>query len=227
MLNRGHTVLPETLRRAVASGKLAHLKCDRMHQRERFARLVAERGPWDLVVDFVGFERQFTLDAVRALRGTGAHFVHISTDSVRRTRLTPQRRACPRSTRRRRCRSTGACRSRKTAARGRRRTGPRRTRPSLRGRPRARTSCATAARSSPATRPWPRPGSRSGFPTRRCAYRTSTASTTISAGSSRASSTRFSRGGPSRRWSRRSACGRGASPPAPRPKCRGSTRRTS
>ena len=92
MLNRGHTVLPETLRRAVASGELAHLKCDRMHQRERFARLVAERGPWDLVVDFVGFERQFTLDAVRALRGTGAHFVHISTDSVstlRRTRLTP------------------------------------------------------------------------------------------------------------------------------------------
>ena len=43
MLNRGHTVLPETLREAVASGKLAHLKCDRMNQRERFARLVAER----------------------------------------------------------------------------------------------------------------------------------------------------------------------------------------
>jgi nucleoside-diphosphate-sugar epimerase len=87
MLNRGHSVLPASLAAAVAEGRLTHLLCDRMDERGKFKRLLRDRGPWALVVDFIGFERRFTEDAVAALAvgdgGYGAlHYVHISTDSV-------------------------------------------------------------------------------------------------------------------------------------------------
>ena len=87
MLNRGHSKLSPVLADAVANRRLAHLLCDRMDERDKFVRLLRERGPWTLIVDFIGFERRFTEDAISALALDGGgygnlHYVHISTDSV-------------------------------------------------------------------------------------------------------------------------------------------------
>ena len=60
-----------------------------MQQWGKFAHILHEEGPWDTIIDFIGFHAQFTNDTIRALRpkregGTWAvnHYIHISTDSM-------------------------------------------------------------------------------------------------------------------------------------------------
>ena len=92
VLNRGRTPLPETLKSMVDAGRLRVLRCDRMRERERFRELLSGHGPWDVIVDFIGFERRFTEDAIASLASSAGyavgHYVHISTDSVYQVRST-------------------------------------------------------------------------------------------------------------------------------------------
>ena len=100
MLNRGVSRNP--FDDAVKAGKLLHLKCDRMQDRARFRRLVADTvDRWDVIVDFIGFHETFARDAVAALRRSDGSawkvgtYVHISTDSVYQAMPLPQGHARP------------------------------------------------------------------------------------------------------------------------------------
>ena len=100
MLNRGVSHNPFS--DDVAAGRLLHLKCDRMADRERFRALVADTvDHWDLIIDFIGFHAQFARDAVAALRRKDGSawkvgtYVYISTDSVYQAMPLPQDHARP------------------------------------------------------------------------------------------------------------------------------------
>jgi len=57
-----------------------HLKCDR--ETACFAELVAENGPWDVVVDFALFDPAHVHAVVRLGRAVIRHYIFISSDSV-------------------------------------------------------------------------------------------------------------------------------------------------
>ena len=102
MINRNHSAVPPEFKPALASGRLVHLRCDRMKEQERFKDLLGKHGPYHVVVDFIGFHGTYSRDAVLALhewgdksKGTKEHwkvgtYVHISTDSVYQAMPLPQ-----------------------------------------------------------------------------------------------------------------------------------------
>ena len=55
MLNRGKTAIPPSFVPAIEAGAIRHLRCDRLNHRARFRELVAEAGPFEVIIDFVAF----------------------------------------------------------------------------------------------------------------------------------------------------------------------------